>query len=100
MSKTKKHLDFFINNTQEVHINHPESGRMIYEGLCVVAMVEWIDEDLLDLFEPTEQDDKWLEWEGHSRAYWGSGSADMGWYQFTPLRQTIVLFMAAMNGEL
>lgn len=31
--------------------------------------------------------------------YWGSGICDPQLGKFTPLRQTILLFMAAMNGE-
>lgn len=32
--------------------------------------------------------------------YWGSESKSGDHYQFTPLRQNIVLLMCAMNGEL
>jgi hypothetical protein len=32
--------------------------------------------------------------------WWGSGSTSPCWFRFTPFRQTILLFMAAMNNEL
>lgn len=62
--------------------------------------------DLLELFKPTEEDEDELANEGLSILYWASGVSsnykydNKRWFEFTPLRQTIVLFMAALNDEL
>ena len=49
---------------------------------------------------PTEEDIKWLKWEGKDVAFWGSDSPLKMEGELTPLRQTIVLFMAAEKKEL
>ena len=62
---------------------------------------------LVSYLKPTLEDKEALEQEGISTTYWGSGLSDQLFFQgdrleteFTPLRQTIVLFLAAMNEEL
>lgn len=60
----------------------------------------------MELFEPTDED----SYKYGTNAYWASGYDYIEWDDpelrkdaiggFTPLRQTIVLFLAAMNGEL
>jgi len=94
MPKNKKHLEFYMK--------HAESGKLpeYSMGLCRVATFGEIDQFLLASFEPTEEDDKWLEWEEHNGIFWGSDCSGGKLGIFTPLRQTIVLFMAAMNDEL
>ena len=90
-----KHMDY--------HNRCMQTGETIGGyGLCHEALCGRIDPKTLELFEPTDEDKKWLIWEGKSVGYWGiDGPYDyMTYDKFTPLRQTIVLFMAAMNGEL
>ena len=69
-------------------------------GLCCV---DSLDHKSLKLFTPTANDEKQLAIEGLCSAWWASGlsiySSGLG-SLFTPLRQTIVLFLAAMNDEL
>lgn len=69
-------------------------------GLCSMARRDQISKELLTLFIPTEEDKKELREEGYSAVYWGGGDDGSLPYIFTTLRQTIVLFMAAINGEL
>lgn len=90
--KSKKHLNFYRNTIKE--------GYMPYSGLCVVANRKNISGKLLEKFEPTNEDRIQLFEEGKNRTYWGSDSTLCRRGVFTPLRQNIVLFMAAMNGEL
>lgn len=69
-------------------------------GLCSDALRGHLNKKLLDLFEPTDNDWKWLKWEEKNTIYWGSDSNLCEWGEFTELRQTIVLFMAAMKKQL
>jgi hypothetical protein len=85
-----KYLRFYIDCMQ--------CNSMPKDGLC-----NSLADDLLVLFEPTEQDAMELTEEGKSVVYWGSGCTKENpqrWYKFSTLRQTIVLFMAAINNEL
>lgn len=66
-------------------------------GLCNELFVHGLDwKEVNDIFHPPIHIDKL-----HYHFYWGSGSLQ---YQrlgeFTPLRQNILLLMAALNGEL
>lgn len=72
-----------------------KTGVLPNTGLCFC--IPSYDGSFLDLMSPLR--DEW------SFFYWGSGlSVDDGYqkraYEFTELRQTIVLFCAAMNNEL
>lgn len=78
-----------------------ETGRIPNNGLC-----NSIGSRKLSVFRPSR---KYSEARGyfHDYWYWGyDGKAnynlrlDYKWHKFTPLRQTIVLLMAAMAGEL
>lgn len=55
---------------------------------------------LFERMEPTGKDYDDIDLERDHCGYWGSGESGSLRWQFTPLRQNIVLFMAAMNGEL
>ena len=74
-------------------------GRLPLPGLCNCLI--GID----DIFNPSKYDLRILISEGKSSAYWGSelilgeSSRNDRAYIFNPLRQNIVLFMAAMSGE-
>lgn len=71
-----------------------------YYGLCMAATNGAIDRALLEMFTPSRRESWTLETEGTDSIYWGSGKDDPEYGKFTPLRQTIVLFMAAWEGEL
>lgn len=100
--KKYKHIDFLNACAKNIGRLGDDEGEMLFDwlGLCSCACDEKIDDDLLSLFVPTQEDIKWLEWEGQSRIYWGSGASSGKVGILTPLRATIVMFMAAMNGEL
>lgn len=68
-------------------------------GLCNVffATEHW---QILETIRPTIEDLKRLKKHGHNTNYWGSGSAETKMGEFTPLRQNLVLLMAALNNEL
>ena len=87
-----KHLDFYYQCM--------EVGKMPYYetpsrgGLCSMSEKRVIDKELLNLFNNNFS----------VLHYWADGREKVNPYDdpyaFTPLRQTIVLFMAAMNNEL
>jgi len=55
------------------------------------------------LMKPTKSDYRQLRKEDSCTTYWASGgNYQVGYheYTYTPLRQNIILFCAAMNGEL
>jgi len=88
-----------IGKYLKFHFDCLESGVLPSDGLCNSLLGNSIQ-----LFEPTDLDFKRLFKEGLPVAYWGCGcrygSLYERAYKYTPLRQTIVLFLAAMNGEL
>jgi len=88
----KKHLAFYKK--------YAATGTIPENGLCQCS---GIDLELLKLFRPTKDVEKKLFISDQAYGYWGSGLSiyDNNKYRsFTPLRQTIILFMAAMNKEL
>lgn len=91
------HLDFY---------NHcMKTGELPFEGLCICAHRDIISKELLDLFEPSEEEIDLLAWQQLCTTMWASGCreedvSDECMIGFTPLRQAIVLLMAAMNNEL
>lgn len=72
-----------------------------YGGLCSIV----IGYDVQMFFSPTAGDLRTLSQEGYDPNYWASGMSpedclkDGVEFQFTPLRQNIVLFLAAIHGE-
>lgn len=80
-----KHLQFYLD--------YMKSDTIPYSGLCICASQRLIEHHLLYLFRPESL------WDAEF-SYWGSGMETDSLYVFTPLRQTIVLFMAAINNEL
>lgn len=90
--KIGKHLQFYI----DCHKNKELPGF----GLCYCARHGHIDSSIFELFEPTICDEDNLIAEGHDLSYWASGDEGINAFKFTPLRQSIILFMAAINGEL
>ncbi len=91
------HINFYNNCIKR--------GVMPTSGLCTSADHGYIDYKLLSLFKPTLRE---LRNSGHhlddgnvATSFWGSEVRyDNNMYVFTEFRQTIILFMAAMNDEL
>ncbi len=85
-------------------------GEMQTDGLCSAANFDIIDRRILELFTPTEEDMEQLVEERQmpfgsnpDYSYWASGLTidhPRRVKGFTELRQTIILFMAAINNEL
>lgn len=105
MKKDRKYLDFYESCMK--------TGQLPGCGLCetFTDYIEdeegWIDDEpdeIFELFTPTIDDIDRLYDEGLCYLYWASGLSERytkkRYHEFTPLRQTIVLFMAAINGEL
>jgi hypothetical protein len=110
--ENKTHLKFYEKCMK--------TGIMPKMGLCTNADTDYksLDEDLLgEIFQPTDKDYANLRRRGRNAAWWGYDKKDIVYssvlsdqeyyeyntqkkYGFNPLRQNIVLFMAAMNGEL
>lgn len=97
-----KHLDFYTQAMQ--------GERMVTDGLCGAVGKKLIDKKIFGRFTPTGADLEALLSEGlipdyGLQSFWACGiDKSENWikrgYAFTPLRQTIVLFMAAINNEL
>ncbi len=96
--KTGKHLQFYMDCMKR--------GVMPNSGLCIntVDLGGPLSEELFRLFIPTDDELFALAKKGYSTSYWGLGvitnDYDILYDAFSPLRQTIVLFMAAINNEL
>lgn len=92
--KIGKHLQFYMDCIKDKAL----------PGLSLCFCTEDenlpLDNSLLELFTPTRENEKELFKNGFSMGYWASGSTSNQYYKFTELRQTIVLFMACLNGEL
>lgn len=86
MSKKKigKHLRFYLACIKNGH-------EMPKAGLCACAWFDFINEEILMMFKPAK---------AGMFSYLASLKKGQDYYEFTGLRQTIVLFMAAINGEL
>jgi hypothetical protein len=93
-----KHLDFYYKCLR--------AGRMPLEklGLCGCATAGLISYSSLQLFIPSDDEEYELDNSRYCSIYWASGLkvTSSEWdlmYDFTPLRQNIVLLMACLNGE-
>lgn len=95
----KRHLEFYKQCIETGSLPGAAPN-----GLCHYAVFEKeISTELFNFFRPTDSDCLQLRIEGKCLSYWASdlpvdspGEASY----FSPLRQNIVLFMAAMNNEL
>lgn len=78
-----------------------KAGRMPYEGLCS-TLFDDLSKGFSEFYTifPTSKDLSRLKKKGLSWIYWGSDSGDWQEFVFTPLRQNLVLLMAALNNEL
>jgi hypothetical protein len=95
-----KYLELYRKWMEQGHIDPLESGA--FNGMCHL----FEKDELFKLFKPTEAErDEW-----NCTAYWGCDLTEEDYRNyknnayfcknFTETRQNIVLFMAAMNGEL
>ena len=106
MKKQQKHLDFYNQCMETGYLPLVDFGKLT--GLCGCADRKQISKKKLALFEPTIADDSELCRGNFSTGWWGYDVkySDTRFNikdresKFTPLRQTIILFIAAMNGEL
>jgi hypothetical protein len=83
----------------DLYMKWMREGEMPTWGLCGSLGFTGLYGDL-DIFEPTKEDYDRIGEEDKNIIFWGSDSPDIEKHIFTPLRQNIVLLMAAMNGEL
>jgi hypothetical protein len=91
----------------DLHKEWMEEGKMSLGGLCYSLRIATnscdCEELLTDFFEPTCNDRIKLHKEGCCLIYWASGLPENTINEeriYTPLRQTIVLFICAMIGEI
>lgn len=76
-----------------------KTGEMSYAGLCLAIPS---DGKLFfkTMFKPTTQELIEHEKDGYGTCYWGRKKGAESAFAFTPFRQNIILFLAAMNNEL
>lgn len=88
-------------NYLEFYKERLEKGTLPNLGLC-----NSIPSKDLRAFRPYDKDLKQIHTEGGCRVYWASGLPRHSWSEpeesqgFTPLRQNIVLFLAAIKDQL
>lgn len=94
MRKKKQHLDFYKSCIENNY-------QMPCAGLCHCAYRgEYISIEIFAKYlKPTKEELLQIDKEYANSYFWASGNLSSCRYQFTPLRQTIVLFMAAIAGE-
>ncbi len=104
MAKKKKYLTLYQKWIKSNRIDPMKGYLGVYNGMCNL----FAEDELFDLFVPTVADEEVLMKEDLELSYWGYGGNYEDFAkdhikvasEFTSLRQTIVLFMAAANGEL
>lgn len=85
---------------QAIYSKALKTGRLEHAGLCYVLLNAKISDKNLMLFEPNIHDETVLSIKGKSLAFWGSDLScwdDDKLNSFTPLRQTILGFLIAME---
>ncbi len=96
MKKTK-YLEFYKECLESGQMPIIETNKGPASGLCA----NFKDDHLLSLFEPRSADDhEWLSKNGFTSGWWASLMASDNPARkstFTPMRQTIVLFMHEMS---
>lgn len=90
--KPGKYLAFYMECSRR--------RKMKYTGLCH-AFKDHMEMDYpeFELIKPTDEERARL-WPEFNPTWWGSGTEWQELHKFTPLRQTLVLLMAALNNEL
>lgn len=113
-NKDKQHLQFYYDcmktkKLPKITIKFDEDDTDYLAGLCECAENGYISKKLFYLITPDWYDEVELIKRRYNILYCGSGFERTLYYDrkqlielkhsFTPLRQTIVLFMAALNDE-
>ena len=104
-----------MRTAKQLYNKFTRTGELNKSGLCVVLQ-DTKYEKTLELFEPTKKDIVKLRRDNYYVGYWGSDlkriNSDNTTFDlfekhirvrhrsFTPLRQTVLLFIAAMHKEL
>lgn len=86
----------------DLHKEWMEKGGFFNLGLCNALPTQKY-KNTLQKFVPSKDEQEQLRYSGYCDIYWGSGLFNNDWKRFsyyTPLRQTIVLLICAMNNEL
>lgn len=87
--KRKKFLDFYLE--------HIKYGELPFAGICCCFDEDEEAINQIDLFEPTHEEAAQY---GHGVGWWGRVVGKETLTEFTPFRQNVILFLAAMNDEL
>lgn len=82
------YLDFYRYSTT--------LGQMPASTVCI----EFKRRPVYELFRPTTADKEQLRLEAKTSHAWGSDSIEIRSYEFTELRQNIVLFCAAIRNQI
>lgn len=77
-----------------------KSRKLPKSGLCDSLPLHLYENDAFYTIKPTSDDKCSLHIEDKSVMYWGSDSGYWKPRKFTTLRQTLLLFAAALNDEL
>lgn len=85
--KRKKFLDFYLKYVD---------SELPFSGLCC-CFKHQTDLDKIGLFEPSYHERVKYD---HGAGWWGRVPGREGICEFTPFRQNVILFLAAMNDEL
>ncbi len=98
----KKLIDLHFEWAKKKKIEKTKNCYTPYNGLCYSLNTRGYN-DFLDLVTPSKKESDELYGEGFCNAYWGAGlkrEDENLMSAYTPLRQTIVLLICAMAGEL
>lgn len=92
-------------NLKQEYIKWKEIGRIPYKGLCLTLRLTKYYKTLMEI-EPTYKERELLKKENKDSVYWGYGEInsdiDLSTLsrELTPLRETIILLILAIHGEL
>ena len=96
----KKNKPYYL----KMYYNWATAGRLPSNGLCN-CFIKSVEEQRFELVSPDNQELTQMNKKNIDTVYWAS-EAKRGhvkyddFYAFTPLRQNLVLLMAALNNEL
>lgn len=83
----------------ELHKEWMEEWYLGCSGLCSAVPKQY--DDSFNLLSPTKEEVSIHVKEGYGSAWWGETKEEAEYFGlYTPLRQTIVLLICAMNNEL
>lgn len=84
----------------DLHKEWMEKGNLNGHGGLCNALMRTDYSKHLTIFNPTKKELVTHANDGYSAVWWGEKESDIRWGAYTPLRQTIVLLICAMNDEL